>query len=129
MPERRSRRRPGENREYLIEAGLEEFGLSGYHGTSTARIAARAQVPQPHVYTNFRTKRELFLACVDAAVGRLLAGDGQTADERLVLQAIAAVPEPSLSEPLRAQLAPLFTAVDAARMGELLSRAATELLS
>lgn len=63
MSVRRARRRPGENRARLLEAGLVEFGLFGYHGTSTAAIAARAEVPQPHVYTSFRTKQELFLAC------------------------------------------------------------------
>jgi len=67
---RRPRRRPGENRERLVEAGLIEFGLFGYHGASTAAIAARADVPQPHVYASFETKRELFLACLDAACAR-----------------------------------------------------------
>lgn len=50
-----------------MEAGLIEFGLFGYHGASTAAIAARADVPQPHVYASFETKRELFLTCLDAA--------------------------------------------------------------
>lgn len=61
--QRRPRRKPGENRERLLEAGLIEFGLFGYHGASTSAIAARAGVPQPHVYASFATKRELFLAC------------------------------------------------------------------
>ncbi|MFD5600714.1 TetR/AcrR family transcriptional regulator [Leucobacter sp. NPDC058333] len=84
MTERRARRKPGENRERLIEAGLIEFGLFGFHGASTARIAARAGVPQPHVYAHFATKQDLFLAvCAiaidivadDLAAASLLASD------------------------------------------------------
>lgn len=64
MNERRSRRKPGENRARLLEAGLIEFGLFGYHGASTSAIAQRADVPQPHVYVNFGSKQELFVACL-----------------------------------------------------------------
>lgn len=71
MPERRARRRPGQNRERLLEAGLIEFGLFGYHGAVTAAIAQRADVPQPHVYANFTGKQELFLACLAVASERL----------------------------------------------------------
>ena len=80
----RPRRRPGENRERLIEAGLIEFGLFGYHGASTAGIAARAEVPQPHLYASFPSKRDLFLATVRrlaqrAAQERWAAGTGWAA--------------------------------------------------
>ncbi|UOR03046.1 TetR/AcrR family transcriptional regulator [Leucobacter allii] len=73
----RPRRKPGENRQRLVEAGLVEFGLFGYHGASTAGIAARADVPQPHVYASFATKHELFLACVAAAAEELTLGDAE----------------------------------------------------
>lgn len=73
MSERRARRRPGENRERLIEAGLIEFGLFGFHGASTAAIAARAEVPQPHVYSNFINKQALFLETCAAATRMVLA--------------------------------------------------------
>ncbi|UOQ58464.1 TetR/AcrR family transcriptional regulator [Leucobacter allii] len=73
----RPRRKPGENRQRLVEAGLVEFGLFGYHGASTAGIAARADVPQPHVYASFATKHELFLACVAAAAEELALGDAE----------------------------------------------------
>lgn len=64
-PPRRVRRRPGENRERLLTAGITVFGTHGYHGAQTAGIAALADVPQPHVYANFSTKQELFLACTE----------------------------------------------------------------
>lgn len=68
MNERRARRKPGENRARLLEAGLIEFGLFGYHGASTSSIAARADVPQPHVYANFGSKKDLFVACLNCII-------------------------------------------------------------
>lgn len=91
MDARRRRRRPGENRERLIDAGLLEFGRLGYHGAATGAIAARAGVPQPHVYASFRTKRELFLACIDRS-GALL--EGFIEGERH-LAAVSAAGDPS----------------------------------
>ena len=78
---RRARRRPGENRERLIVAGIGEFGTHGYHGTSTTAVAALAGVPQPHVYANFKTKQELFLACAARVVDAL--GDEPADADRL----------------------------------------------
>lgn len=68
MNERRARRKPGENRARLLEAGLIEFGLFGYHGASTSSIAERAGVPQPHVYANFGSKKDLFVACLGSVI-------------------------------------------------------------
>lgn len=78
----RPRRRPGENRERLIEAGLIEFGLFGYHGASTAGIAARAEVPQPHVYASFPSKGALFLAVVRRVAERLAEPTAERLAER-----------------------------------------------
>jgi len=63
--QQRARRKPGENRERLILAGIRQFALYGYHGTSTSAIGAAADVPQPHIYANFSTKHALFVACVE----------------------------------------------------------------
>lgn len=109
MTERRARRKPGENRALLLQAGLNEFGLYGYHGTSTARIAARAGVPQPHVYANFSGKPQLFFACLERA-GELLEsapidddlGDAATL---LMYQAIAALHDPDHGPQVRTLLA------------------------
>lgn len=98
MTERRARRKPGENRERLLQAGLHEFGLYGYQGASTARIAARADVPQPHVYANFSGKAELFIACLDRAFEFLessqSAGTQAAESELLIFQALAASYDP-----------------------------------
>ncbi|WP_336662068.1 TetR/AcrR family transcriptional regulator [Leucobacter sp. USHLN154] len=126
MNQRRARRKPGENRERLIEAGLTEFGLFGFHGASTAAIAARAGVPQPHVYANFPNKHALFVeTCAaaahivrthpdDSAETDQLRGsepptseDVRTSAQRAVLQAISAVAIPELRDDLLSLLVPL----------------------
>ena len=72
-----AKRRPGrrlsaqERRADLLEAAVIEFAESGYHGTRTADIAARAGVSQPYVYALFPDKRALFLACHDWTTGRI----------------------------------------------------------
>jgi AcrR family transcriptional regulator len=55
----------------LLEAAVVEFAESGYHGTRTADIAARAGVSQPYVYALFPDKRALFLACHDWTTERI----------------------------------------------------------
>lgn len=80
MTLRRARRRPGENRVRLLEAGIIEFGLRGFDGASTKEIARRAEVPQPHVYQHFTSKSVLFLACLERVAEGLApdAGGGTT---------------------------------------------------
>src|ERR1700739_4239354 len=60
-----------ERRADLLEAAVIEFAESGYHGTRTADIAARAGVSQPYVYALFPDKRTLFLACHDWTTERI----------------------------------------------------------
>lgn len=133
--ERRPRRRPGENRERLLQAGISAFGLYGYQGASTSDIAARAGVPQPHVYTNFRTKQELFLACVSRAAELLGEagpdgdGDGDEQAARLMLQAVAALgTEGSLGGELGERLTVLRASIGEQAFESLLLRGARGLL-
>src|ERR1700744_5189488 len=60
-----------ERRTGPLEAAVIEFAESGYHGTRTADIAARAGVSQPYVYALFPDKRALFLACHDWTTERI----------------------------------------------------------
>src|SRR6202000_2282973 len=60
-----------ERRADLLEAAVIEFAETGYHGTRTADIAARAGVSQPYVYALFPDKRALFLACHDWTTERI----------------------------------------------------------
>lgn len=68
---KRTRLSARERRAELLEAAVIEFAESGYHGTRTADIAARAGVSQPYVYALFPDKRALFLACHDWTTERI----------------------------------------------------------
>lgn len=54
-----------ERRDALITAAIEEFAISGLHGTPVDRIARRVGVAQPYVFSLFPTKRDLFIAAVE----------------------------------------------------------------
>ena len=71
-PKRTGRRLSAvERRAELLEAAVVEFAASGFHGTRTADIAARAGVSQPYVYALFPDKLALFLACHDWTTERI----------------------------------------------------------
>jgi AcrR family transcriptional regulator len=60
-----ARKSAEERRDEITEIALRQFAEGGYHGTSTEAIARDAGISQPYLFRLFRTKRELFLACVD----------------------------------------------------------------
>jgi AcrR family transcriptional regulator len=62
-----TRQTADERREAVLRAALPEFARSGLHGTSTEDIASAAGISQPYLFRLFRTKKELFIACVDRA--------------------------------------------------------------
>jgi AcrR family transcriptional regulator len=61
----RRRLTAAERREQLLAAAIAEFGVTGYHGTSTEVIAERAGISQPYIFRLYGTKKDLFLACVE----------------------------------------------------------------
>ncbi len=63
----------------MISAAIARFAAGGYHGTSTEGIAADVGVSQPYLFRLFRTKRDLFIACHDVAIGRIIATFEQAA--------------------------------------------------
>lgn len=137
---RRVRRRPGENRARLIEAGLLVFGRHGFHGASTAAIAELADVPQPHVYASFSTKQALFLECGKAAAQRLAARDlsrvlSQPLDEELrilgafVLQSLASAGDAKLSAELQLGLGELCAAHGREHIAALITATSLDLLA
>lgn len=135
MTERRARRRPGENRRRLLEAGLIEFGLFGFHGASTSGIAARAEIPQPHVYASFATKQELFLACVarlaEELAEELAEAHSATPHEvlvRFLYQAIAAGHDLGMHDALLPRLALLRASLGESRFEALVAAGARALI-
>ena len=89
MAATKTRKSAEERREEIVSAAFEHFAQSGYNGASTDAIARDAGISQPYLFRLFRTKRELFLACVDRAHDRVRAafrraGAGAGEEDRLI---------------------------------------------
>jgi AcrR family transcriptional regulator len=59
-------------REAVLEAARVEFGQHGLHGASTDAIARRAGISQPYLFRLFGSKKELFLAVIEACLAETL---------------------------------------------------------
>src|SRR2546423_11869536 len=59
-----ARRSAEARREEIVEIAFRHFAEGGFHGTSTEAIARESGISQPYLFRLFRTKRELFLACI-----------------------------------------------------------------
>jgi AcrR family transcriptional regulator len=63
-----ARRLPAEERrQAIVRAALRVFSSTSYAGATTAEIAREARVSEPVLYRHFASKRDLWLACLDAA--------------------------------------------------------------
>jgi AcrR family transcriptional regulator len=76
-----------ERRAALLETASRLFSEGSYRGTTTAEIARAAGVTEPVLYRHFDSKRDLYLACMDAA---------WEAVQELWGDALAAEPDPGL---------------------------------
>ena len=55
-----------ERRAAVVETACRVFSKRSYHGSTTAEIARETGVTEPVLYRHFASKRELYLACLDA---------------------------------------------------------------
>jgi len=55
-----------ERRDEIVAAAATEFAASGFAGTPTEAIARRVGVSQPYLFQLFGTKKDLFIAAVNA---------------------------------------------------------------
>ncbi len=69
-PRPRERMSADERRAEIVDKAVTAFAVGGLHGTSTESIARMAGVTQPYLFRLFGTKRDLFIAAVDAAFER-----------------------------------------------------------
>jgi len=60
-----------ERRRRLVDTALRVFAEGSYRGTTTAEIAREAGVSEPILYRHFASKRDLYLACIEASWDRL----------------------------------------------------------
>jgi AcrR family transcriptional regulator len=77
-----------ERREAVLRVAVSEFARTGLQGTSTEKIATRAEISHPYLFRLFGTKKELFLACVERCFANLTrmfteAADAAPEGERL----------------------------------------------
>jgi AcrR family transcriptional regulator len=63
-------RRKQQTREYLLEAAAQVFAEQGFHGATLDEVAARAGFTKGAVYSNFKSKDDLFLALIEAGYRR-----------------------------------------------------------
>lgn len=63
-------RRRAMTREHLLEAAAVVFARNGYHGASLDEVAAAAGFTKGAVYSNFKSKEDLFLALIDQRIER-----------------------------------------------------------
>jgi AcrR family transcriptional regulator len=56
-----------ERRLCVVGAACRVFARSSYSGATTAEIARESGVTEPVIYRHFASKRDLYLACLDAA--------------------------------------------------------------
>ena len=123
-----------ERRTAILEIAREEFARSGYRGTSTERIAARAGVSQPYLFRLFGTKKHLFLACVEAGFRLTLERFRHAAEDRRGRDALRAMGDAYMEllqdrTLLQAQLQAYAAAVDDAEVREAVRRGFGELVS
>ena len=62
-----------ERRQAVVETACRVFAKSSYRGSTTAQIARETGVTEPVLYRHFASKRELYLACLDAVWERVRA--------------------------------------------------------
>ena len=69
--EKRNRLPAAERRAAIVDAALQVFGERSYSRATTAEIARAAGVSEPILYRHFTSKRDLYIACLEAMSGRL----------------------------------------------------------
>lgn len=66
QPKTKRRMRASERRAQLLEVARRVFGESGFHAVSMDAVAKEAGVTKPILYDHFSSKKDLYLALLDA---------------------------------------------------------------
>src|SRR5665811_2287440 len=69
----RTRRSGAQTRDRLLDAARVAFACRGYHGTTTAEIAAAAGCSEPTLFKHFGSKQALLVAAIHATGVQLVA--------------------------------------------------------
>lgn len=76
---RRTRGRPGHDRETVLRRAIELFNRQGYDATSISDLASELGVTKSAVYHHFGSKEALLAAALDEALGELSAAVDEAA--------------------------------------------------
>ena len=79
------RRGKEETKEQLIVAAMDLFAQKGYRGTSVRDLAAAAGVTTGAFYSNFRSKRDIYIAIIDKITSTIQVMVDETAREVIEL--------------------------------------------
>jgi AcrR family transcriptional regulator len=79
----------------VLDTACVVFSRSSYRGATTAEIAREAGISEPILYRHFRSKRELYLACLESAWAGLRGALDAKLAERGDREAVAAIGEGS----------------------------------
>ncbi|MGA2835845.1 MAG: TetR/AcrR family transcriptional regulator [Acidimicrobiales bacterium] len=80
-----------DRRTAVLAAAVTEFARSGYAGTSTEAIAARAGISQPYLFRLFGTKKDLFIATYELVSDRIIASMARAGTGLVGEEAMAAM--------------------------------------
>src|SRR5436190_10521639 len=73
-------RRRAMTRQHLLEAAAIVFTKNGFHGSTLDEVAAMAGFTKGAVYSNFKSKDDLFLALLDERIDRQFAVTSEVLD-------------------------------------------------
>jgi AcrR family transcriptional regulator len=73
VKEPRARLTAQQRKAAVVATACRVFSKSSYHGSTTAQIARETGVTEPVLYRHFASKRELYLACLEAVWDQLRA--------------------------------------------------------
>jgi AcrR family transcriptional regulator len=80
-----------ERRQAIVDAALRVFACGSYSGATTAEIARATGISEPILYRHFSSKRELYLACLEAAWASLRDAFDAKLDELGDREAVTAI--------------------------------------
>lgn len=65
MKIKRKRMTGDERRQEIIRAAMHVFSRNGFSGSTTRKIAERAEISEAMIYSHFRSKKDLYAAIID----------------------------------------------------------------
>lgn len=71
----------GDKKQRILDAAVVEIARRGFHQTTVAMIARRAQVADGTIYLYFKSKEEVLVSLFDRALGRFIAEGRQSLEQ------------------------------------------------